>query len=39
MSLHAHCRKTDQLNMTEIAKEFVGDNQAKLRTFGNLSEH
>ena len=33
MLLHVHCKKTDQLNMIEIAKEFVGDNQARLRTF------
>ena len=32
-------KKTDQLNMIEIAKEFVGDNQARLRTFGSLWEH
>ena len=30
MLLHVHCKKTDQLNMIEIAKEFVGDNQANL---------
>ena len=36
MLLHVHCKKTDQLNMIEIAKEFVGDNQARLRTFENI---
>ena len=34
-----HCKKTYQLNMIEIAKEFVGDNQATLQTFGMFSEH
>ena len=29
-------KKTDQLSMIEIAKEFVGDNQARLRTFGRF---
>ena len=32
MLLDIHCKKTDQLDMIEIAKEFVGDNQAKLQT-------
>ena len=36
MLLYVHCKKTDQLNMIEIAKELVGDNQARLRTFGSL---
>ena len=36
MLLHIHCKKTDQLNMTEIAKELVGNNQERLRTFGSL---
>ena len=36
MLLYVHCKKTDQLNMVEIAKELVGDNQARLRTFGSL---
>ena len=36
MQLHVHCKKTDLLNMIEIAKEFVGDNQARLRTFGTF---
>ena len=31
MLLYVHCKKTDQLNMIEIAKEFVGDNQERLR--------
>ena len=34
-----HCKKTYQLNMIEIAKEFVGYNQATLQTFGMFSEH
>ena len=32
MLLHVHCKNTDQLHMIEIAKEFVGDTQARLRT-------
>ena len=36
MLLHVHCKKTDQPNMIEIAKEFVGDNQARLPTFGRF---
>ena len=36
MLLHVHCKKNDHLNMIEIAKEFVGDNQARLRTFGRF---
>ena len=36
MLLRVHCKKTDQLNMIEIAKEFVGDNQARLPTFGRF---
>ena len=36
MLLHVHCKNTDQLHMIEIAKEFVGDTQARLRTFGRL---
>ena len=31
MLLHVHGKKTDQLNMIEITKEFVGDNQARLQ--------
>ena len=27
---HVDCKKTDKLNMTEVAKEFVGGNQARL---------
>ena len=27
MLLHVNCKKTDQLNMIETAKGFVGDNQ------------
>ena len=38
MLLHVHCKKTDQLNMIEITKGFVGDNQARLRTFGRFLE-
>ena len=34
--LHVHCKKTDQLNMIEIAKELVGDNQVRLQTFGRF---
>ena len=34
--LHVHCKKNDQLNMTEIAKESLGDNQARLETFGRF---
>ena len=34
MLLHVHCKKNDQLNMIEITKEFVGDNQGGLQTFG-----
>ena len=33
MLLHVHCIKTDQFNMIEIAKEFVGENQVRLRKF------
>ena len=33
MLLHVNCKKTDQLNMIEIAKEFVDNNQARLQTF------
>ena len=36
MLLHVHCKKTDHLNMIKIAKEFVGDNQARPQTFGKL---
>ena len=36
MLLHVHCKKTDQLKMTETAKEFVGDNRARLQIFGRL---
>ena len=36
MLLHVHWKKADQLNMIEIAKEFVGDNEARLRTFGRF---
>ena len=28
--LHVHCKKTNQLKMIKIPKEFVGDNQARL---------
>ena len=31
MLLHVNSKKTGQLNMTKIAKEFVGNNQAKLQ--------
>ena len=27
MLLHDRCKKTDQLNMSEITKEFLGDNR------------
>ena len=30
------CKKTDQLNMIEITKELVADNQARLRSFGRF---
>ena len=33
MLLYVQCKKTDQLNTIETAKEFVGDNQARLQTF------
>ena len=36
MSLHVHCKKTNQLNSTDIAKEFASDSQSRLRTFGSL---
>ena len=36
MLLSEVTKKTDQLSMIEIAKEFVGDNQARLRTFGRF---
>ena len=36
MLLHVHCKKTDQLNMIEIAKELVGDIQVRLQTFGRF---
>ena len=36
MLLHVHCKKTDQLKMIKIAKEFVGDNRARLQIFGRL---
>ena len=36
MLLHVYCKKTDQLKMIEIAKEFVGDNRARLQIFGRL---
>ena len=36
MLLHVHCKKTDQLKMIETAKEFVGDNRARLQIFGRL---
>ena len=36
MLLHIHRKKTDQLYMTEIAKEFVGDNQARLQASGRF---
>ena len=28
---NVHCKKTDQLNMIEIAKELVGNNKARLK--------
>ena len=34
MLLHVHCKKTDQINMTEIANEFVGNDQTRLQTYG-----
>ena len=36
MLLHVHCKKTDQINMIETAKEFVGDKQARLQTLGKF---
>ena len=36
MLLHVHCKKTDQLNMIEIDKEVIGDNQARPQTFGRF---
>ena len=34
MLLHVHCKKIEQPNMTEIPKEFIGNNQqARLQTF------
>ena len=39
MLLHAHCKKTDERNMIEIAKEFIGDNQAKVQTVGRFWGH
>ena len=36
MLLHVHCKKTDQLKMIETAKEFVGENRARLQIFGRL---
>ena len=36
MLLHAHHKKTDKLNMIEIAKEFIGDNQAKVKATGRF---
>ena len=39
MLLSEVTKKTDQRNMIEIAKEFVGDNQARLWTFGRFCEH
>ena len=38
MLFHVHCKETDQLNMIVITKEFVGENQARLRTFGRFWE-
>ena len=31
--LHMHCEKPYQLNMTVVTKDFIGDNQARLRAF------
>ena len=39
MLLYVQCKNTDQLNTIEIAREFVGDNQARLQTFGRVWEH
>ena len=36
MLLYVQCKNTDQLNTIEIAREFVGDNQARLQTFGRV---
>ena len=36
MMLHIHCKMTNQLNMIEIAKEFVGDSQVRLPAFGRF---
>ena len=33
---HIHCRKTDQLNMLEVAKDFKDANQARLKVFGRF---
>ena len=37
MLLHVHCKKTEKPNMIQIAKEFVGGNQARIQTFGRGS--
>ena len=39
MPLQIHCKKANQPNMIEIVKEFVGDNQTRLRTFRRFWEH
>ena len=36
MMLHIHFKMTNQLNMIEIAKEFVGDSQVRLPAFGRF---
>ena len=36
MLLHVHCKKTNQLNMIETAKEFADNNQARLQIFGKF---
>lgn len=36
MLLHAHFKKTDQRNLIQAAKEFVGHNHARQQTFGRF---
>ena len=36
MILHVHKDRTDLLNEIEVANEFVGDSEHRLRLFGNF---
>ena len=36
MLLHAHFKKTDQRNLIQAAKDFVGHNHARQQTFGRF---